>query len=62
MLCVAHDRFSRYRDVKEAVQQFDGVVASCITIAYTELIDDLGMDSVTRKVCVDSVAVLVICN
>jgi len=29
--------FSRYRDVKEAVQDYDGVVASCLALAFQDL-------------------------
>jgi hypothetical protein len=30
-------RFARFRDVREAIHQFEGVVAACIVIAYEEL-------------------------
>ena len=31
------NRFSHYRDMKEQVRQFKGVVAACLAIAFEEL-------------------------
>ena len=34
---LAKVEFSRFRDVREAIQQYDGVVASCLALAFQEL-------------------------
>ena len=31
---LAKVEFSRFRDVREAIQQYDGVVASCLVLAF----------------------------
>ena len=31
---LAKVEFSRFRDVREAIQQYDGVVASCLALAF----------------------------
>ena len=36
---LAKVEFSRFRDVREAVQQYDGVVASCLVLAFQGTFD-----------------------
>lgn len=33
----AEEEFSKYRDVRESLQQYEGVVAACLALAYQEL-------------------------
>ena len=36
---LAKVEFSRFRDVREAIQQYDGVVASCLVLAFQGIFD-----------------------
>ena len=45
----AREEFARYRDVREKVQQFEGVVAACVLIAYIEVMNSLGVEAVQVK-------------
>eukprot|EP01038_Epipyxis_sp_PR26KG_P009072 gene9072-12234_t len=40
----AKEEFAKYRDFREAVQQYEGVVASCLVIAYEQLAETLYRD------------------
>jgi hypothetical protein len=41
-------RFARYRDHKEAVQQYPAVVASCVLLAYQEMSAQMDVDVKVR--------------
>lgn len=45
----ARQEFSRYRDVRETIQQFEGVVAACIVIAFREIMSSAGIEGVQAK-------------
>eukprot|EP01036_Dinobryon_divergens_P027011 gene27011-35717_t len=38
----AKEEFAKYREVRESVHNFEGCVAACITIAYEELLKEVG--------------------
>ena len=42
MFCLDRFRFAKYREVRESVHNFEGCVAACITIAYEELLKEVG--------------------
>jgi len=45
----ARQEFSRFRDVRETIQQFEGVVAACIIIAYQELMRVVGVEGLKAR-------------
>jgi hypothetical protein len=40
----AKEEFAKYRDLREAVQQFTGIVAACIVLAYQDLSEEFDLD------------------
>jgi hypothetical protein len=41
----AKEEFSRYRDLRESLQQFEGVVAACIILAFQEISMNTDLDA-----------------
>ena len=40
----AKEEFSRFRDVRESLQQYEGVLAACLALAYQELSGSSDLD------------------
>ena len=42
-----HSRFTKYRDIRDALHQFEGVVSACLVLAYEELSLVMHLDEVS---------------
>ncbi len=40
------DRFTKYRDIRDALHQFEGIVSACLVLAYEELSLVMHLDEV----------------
>lgn len=45
----AKEIFAKYRDLKEAVHNYEGTVAACLVIAYEDLSMEMNLEEVNKK-------------
>eukprot|EP01034_Spumella_vulgaris_P039135 gene39135-48336_t len=45
----AKEEFTKYRDIRDALHQFEGVVSACLVLAYEEMSLVMHLDEVTRS-------------